>query len=424
MYNVKKAVHLSFICIFILIPAALAQESDFSYIDEQIDKHFEQTRIEARRAFLGVLSYPRDVREAMLEVATRPELVVKLVITREQKLGESLIQRNAVLEPYPEEVQKAAKLLLFFPDVLGVMQEHLVMTGLMGAVYSDDKARIKEIVNEIAEAVKQEHEAAIDIWTERLQENPEAAEQLIAAAKAYAAQTEPNQAAEETNIDVSEDGEVEVSDLPSSDFVMYTLENADEYPYLSEEFLDYYDDFYDDDYDIWYSPAYARAAHRAYHRRDDIRDAARDYLIERPHMLPSALSNDFDQRIEQIRAQGKLDKAFEQTRQLQPNMTRDRFIRESANSFPRVAKLANDHQVRTKDARSRIRHQHKQARARKSSPTRRTTSQRANVKRVPTTRKQHVSRAQRQHRKSWSPSRATPKSSSAPRRSTGGARRK
>ena len=122
--------------------------------------------------------------------------------------------------------------------------------------------------------------------------------------------------------------------------------------------------------------------------------------------------------------EGKFDKAFEQTRQLQPNMTRDRFIRESANSFPRVAKLANDHQVRTKDARSRIRHQHKQARARKSSPTRRTTSQRANVKRVPTTRKQHVSRAQRQHRKSWSPSRATPKSSSAPRRSTGGARRK
>jgi hypothetical protein len=304
------------------------------------------------------------------------------------------------------------------------MQEHLVMTSLMGAVYSDDKARIKEIVNEIAETVEQEHEAAIDIWVERLQENPEVVEQLIAAAKAYTSQTEPNQAAEETNIDVSEDGEVEVSDLPSSDFVTYTLENADEYPYLSEEFLDYYDDFYDDDYDIWYSPAYARAAHRAYHRRDDIRDAVRDYLIERPHMLPSALSNDFDQRIEQIRAQGKLDKAFEQTRQSQPNMTRDRFIRESTNSFPRVAKLANDHQVRTKDARSRTRHQHKQARARKSSPRRRTTSQRANVKRVPTTRKQHVSRAQRQHRKSWSPSRATPKSSSAPRRSTGGARRK
>ena len=422
---------IALVLISTLALVAVAQEPDIDYIREQVDKQFEQMRSSARRAYLGLMSYPKDVREAIFELSTYPELVVKVKILKEQKLGEHIVQPTTVFEPYPKEVQDAGKLLLFYPDILSVMQEHLAMTGLLGTVYSNDKTKVKQVFNQVAEIIEQEHEGAIDIWTERLQQNSKAVEQLTAASKAYAEQTtEPNRAPMETNFQVSKEGEVQIFDLPSSNFVMFILNNSDEYPYVSDEFLDYYDDYY---YAAYRSLSYRRArpaaAYHAYQHLDDIHYGVGDWLEDRPHIQPSTLSDNYEQRIEQIREQGRFDKAFEAARQAQPDINRDQFLRKNADSFPGVTKQVKDHRLRTKNPRSRRRYQYERSQVRKKQPrsratSRRTTSQRTRVIRGQTTKKHRVSRAQRNHQRTWQQPRTGSRGSSGRQRSGGGSGRR
>lgn len=432
MFDAKNKICLAIVLVITLTSATVAQEPDFDYIHEQVDKEFEQMRSSARRAYLGLMSYPRDVREAMLELATSPELVVKLVILKTQKLSEPIIKPATVFEPYPKELQDAGKLLLFYPDILKVMQEHLTMTGLLGTVYSRDKIKIKQMVNQIARAAGQDHDEAIDIWTERLQENPEAMEQLIAAAKAYKAQAaKVDQASLEINFEASEDGAVEVADLPGSNFVTYVLDNSDQYPYATDEFLDYYGDYY---YGGYY-PAYASVSYRAsplgaYHafrHLDDIHDAVGDWVGQRPHILPTELPDNLDQRIGQIKEQGRFDKAFENARQQRPDLDRSQFLRESSDRFPDLAKRVDDRQIRSKDPKSSRRHSYEKSKGRAvdrraGDIRRRPTKQKSRVSRGQTTRKHQVSRAQRSHRRSWQQPRRQPRRPSSPQRGAGGAR--
>ncbi len=374
----------------ILALTTAAQEQ--GYLQEQMEEQLEQMRESGRGAFLGVLQYPQDVWKSMLELAQYPELVVKLSFFT-GTADKPVAKLYEVLGSYPKEVQEAAKLMVYYPDVLGVMEEHLVLTGLIGAVYQNDKGKVLEVVSQMAEQAGQEHERAVDTWVERLENNPESAEQLLAACKAYADETgQPEQLANETGAAVSEANEVQVSGLPDANFVTYVLDNSQEYPSLTEEMLEHFEDYYDDDYYDDYHGY--RVYHPYYYRPHRALDAIRDWVRDRPG-TPER------EALRRIQAQDRFEQEFARTRQQNENLDREKFLSQSANRFGSIERRAGERRTRTEPAKTRQRDERAKAKAKDRATAKAISDQRAKVQRQRRTRDQQISRARSNHRNSW-----------------------
>jgi uncharacterized protein YidB (DUF937 family) len=368
----------------------LAQEQ--GYLQEQMEKQLEQMRNSGREAFVGVLHYPEDVRKAMLELAQYPDLVVKLSFFTDTA-DKPVTKLYEVLGSYPKEVQEAAKLMVYYPDVLDVMEEHLVVTGLIGQVYQNDKGKVLQLVNQMAEQAGQEHERAVDTWVERLEKSPESVEQLLAAYKAYTDETgQPEQLANETGATVSEANEVAISDLPDANFVTYVLDNSEEYPYLTEEMLEYYEDYYDDDYyDDYYG--YRRYYPYRYRPRRAL-DAIKDWVRERPG-TPEMES------LQRLQARDSFEQEFATARQQNENLNREKFLSESDSRFPKLERRAGEPHTRTEPAKIRQRDERAKPKTKDRAIAKAISDRRAKVQRQRRTRDHQISRASRNHHNSW-----------------------
>lgn len=386
------------VLIGMLALTTVAQER--GYLQEQMEEQLEQMRELGREAFLGVLQYPQDVWKAMLELAQYPDLVVKLSFFVD-RVDKPVTKLYEVLGSYPKEVQEAAKLMVYYPDVLDVMEEHLVVTGLIGAVYENDKGKVLQLVSQMAEQAGQEHERAVDTWLERLENNPESVEQLLAAYKAYADETgQPEQSANETGVAMSEANEVEVWDLPDANFVTYVLDNSEEYPNLNEEMLGYYEDYYDDDYyDRYYG---YRRYYPYYYRPRRTLDAIRRWARNRPDRP------EIEPHIKRIKARDRFEQEFATARQQNENLNREKFQSESPERFGNVERRAGEPRTRTERARTRQRDERAETRTRDRATAQaiterraKATQKRARVRRERATRDQQVRRARSNHRNSW-----------------------
>jgi len=375
----------------------VAQEQ--GYFQEQMEEQLEQMRESGREAFLGVLQYPQDVWKAMLELAQYPDLVVKLSFFID-RVDKPVAKLYEVLGSYPKEVQEAAKLMVYYPDVLDVMEEHLVVTGLIGAVYENDKGKVLQLVNQMAEQAGQEHERAVDTWVERLENNPESVEQLLAAYKAYADETgQPEQSANETGVAMSEANEVEVWGLPDANFVTYVLDNSEEYPNLNEEMLECYEDYYDDDYyDRYYG---YRRYYPNYYRPRRALDAIRRWARNRPD-TPEI------EPLRRIQARDSFEQEFATARQQNENLNRKKFRSESPDRFGNLERRTGEPRTRPERARTRQRDERAEARTRDRATAQaiserraKVTQERARVRRERATRDQQIRRARSNHRNSW-----------------------
>jgi len=417
MLKAKNKIWLVIVLISILALTTLAQEQQ--YLHEQVEKELEQMRASGRAAFRGVLIYPQAVREALLELAQYPDLVVKLLFFTERP-DKPVSKLYEVLGSYPKEVQEAGKLMVYYPDVLKIMQEHLTLTGLMGAVYQNDKAKVRELVNQMAEKAKKGHDEAIDAWAERLDNNPEAVEQLLAALKAYGDETgQLEQLPDDTGAAVSDAGELEISGLPDVNFVTYTLDNSEQYPYLTEEMLEYYEDYYDDDY---YDDDYGYGGYYPYdYRPRPVLDAVKREVLRR-HLEDRPVQGPVEQR---LRNQFAFEDEFANARQSRADLNRDEFLRESAGRFPNVQKRAVEPRTRTTAAERPRRTERAKAKT-KDRTTARAISERRErrkVQRRQATQKQQVNRARSNHRRSWQQPQKRSRPTSRPKRDKGRRRR-
>ncbi len=385
------------VLIGMLALTTVAQEQ--GYFQEQMEEQLEQMRESGREAFLGVLQYPQDVWKAMLELAQYPDLVVKLSFFID-RVDKPVAKLYEVLGSYPKEVQEAAKLMVYYPDVLDVMEEHLVVTGLIGAVYENDKGKVLQLVNQMAEQAGQEHERAVDTWVERLENNPESVEQLLAAYKAYADETgQPEQSANETGVAMSEANEVEVWGLPDANFVTYVLDNSEEYPNLNEEMLECYEDYYDDDYyDRYYG---YRRYYPNYYRPRRALDAIRRWARNRPD-TPEI------EPLRRIQARDSFEQEFATARQQNENLNRKKFRSESPDRFGNLERRTGEPRTRPERARTRQRDERAEARTRDRATAQaiserraKVTQERARVRRERATRDQQIRRARSNHRNSW-----------------------
>lgn len=409
-----------------LVNAAETPEQQF--LRQRADKQLEAMRESGRNAFRGLLLYPQDVREAIMEISQHPELVVK-VLALGDKPGEKLAE---VIEPYPKEVQESAKLMSGYPDVLSILQENLVVTGLLGAVYADDKPTIQQMVNRLASKVEQENTQAVDDWAKRLENNPEAIEELNAAKQAYEKEfghlvsgqpvvtsgpdtsKESSEQPSQININISDqklyygqyycddygynvsaDGSFAVHDTPCYDFDSYVLAYPHYYPHLSGELLEHYRE------------------HRE--QPGDLYQAAKDWFEERPHIQEKDFLKDDGRRLERLQEQGQFDEEFAKVRKTRGNLDRRRFLSENAERFPNLSAQVDKERARTQIAERHrpergvrpgvqqkrpsyepVKRQVTQKRRRTTTP-----SKQKQIRRQKPTRNQQISRAQRSHRSTW-----------------------
>lgn len=206
------------------------ENPDRVFLQQAVSAKFENLRSSAKSAYSGILLYPKDVRDSVLELSQYPDLVLKM--------GEKKGAAPADVSQYPAEAQAAAKVLAQQKQVIAIMKGNLVVTSLLGEVVKDKKKEVMQAVDRLSESVDKESEASAKEWTEELQKNPEAVKQLQEAAATYAKENnlpDPNQPVSSDQVNnvtnvynqygyyVAPSGSVVVYDMPSQEVMNYMI---------------------------------------------------------------------------------------------------------------------------------------------------------------------------------------------------------
>jgi uncharacterized membrane protein YgcG len=263
MFKKMWAVGVSLGLIFSAAGPAWAQEAmtpEQFYLNQASAEKFASLRKAARSSFYGILLYPKDIRDAVLELSKYPDLLFSL--------GD-----KEKVKTYPEPAQQAVKTLEGYSDVTGIMKQHLVVSALLGEVYKEKGQEIVDVVDRLSVTVNQNHEAAVRSWTEKLEKDPEALKELQRAAEAYAKENKlpsPNQpqpASQGTQVThvynqygyyVNPQGQVVVNDLPSSEMMNYMMLNSLVYFALTAAVVSHHGHYHEDYYWEMYDDAWNR----------------------------------------------------------------------------------------------------------------------------------------------------------------------
>jgi hypothetical protein len=225
-----------------------------SQTEGEVDRLFAgkltQLRESARELGQPLALYPDDLRAAVLEVARDPALIPRLADVARKK-GKGL---DATIVGEPAPVAEAARKLVKEPRLLDLLEQHLLVVGIVGALYEDDPAGVRALLDKRAKELDANEATVVDDWKKRVASDPDARAQLVAAQDSYEATTgeDGNQAA-----GASQNGATTVIYAePSYAFTSYVYGHCDLYWSLcgsmyahSVYWNDYYDDYWDDYWD-------------------------------------------------------------------------------------------------------------------------------------------------------------------------------
>ncbi len=237
------------------------------YLNQASAEKFGELRKEAKGSFQGILLYPDDIRDSVLLLAQYPELVA--LIKNKKVLNEADFEK--LLKEKPAEVQEAVKDLKAYPEVIDIMNKNIVVTALLGEMVQDKKEETLAVVKRLSDSVKQGNTEVVNAWTEKLQQDPKAVQELQTASEAYAKANNlpsPNkpmtaeQAAQNPNpygYYVNEKNTVIIQQMPSQDVTAYMLANQMMYTMLfacmANNYYahrnDYYWHAYDEHHEDW-----------------------------------------------------------------------------------------------------------------------------------------------------------------------------
>jgi uncharacterized membrane protein YgcG len=237
-------------------PTAPAQKGTLprSQADSEVDRLFAakltQIRESARELGQPLALYPEDLRAAVLEVARDPALIPRLAdVARNQGKGLS-----TVIAGVPAPVAEAARKLVKEPRLLDLLEQHLLAVGLVGALYADDPPGVRALLDQRARELDANEAAVVEDWKKRVDGDPDARAQFVAAQDAYERTTgeDGDQVA-----GASQNGATTIIYAePSYAFTTYVYGHCDLYWSLCGNMYahaiywdDYYDDYWDDYWD-------------------------------------------------------------------------------------------------------------------------------------------------------------------------------
>ncbi|NOZ20670.1 MAG: hypothetical protein GXP25_06230 [Planctomycetes bacterium] len=202
---------------------------------------------EGREAIKGIVAYPPEVRLAILDLCTQPDLIVAMGKSKELP----------DVTKYPESVQKAAKTLAEHPGIVKTLNDFIGIAAIVGRFYSRSPERATSIADKLAAKLEQEEDAQKEKWIDLLKANQKALEEfadavedLNEAQQAAAASTAPAETAPaeeplpETYYQAEVSGNsVEVYSGPTGEMIDYLLANADEYANAAAAALEYWQQY-------------------------------------------------------------------------------------------------------------------------------------------------------------------------------------
>jgi uncharacterized membrane protein YgcG len=219
-------------------------------VDRLFAAKLTQIRESARELGQPLALYPDDLRAAVLEVARDPALIPRLADVAHNQ-GKGL---STVVVGLPAPVAEAARKLVKEPRLLDLLEQHLLAVGLVGALYADDPPGVRALLDQRARELDANEAAVVDDWKKRVDGDPDARAQFVAAQDAYEQTTgeDGDQAA-----GASQKGATTIIYAePSYAFTTYVYGHCDLYWSLcggmyahSVYWNDYYDDYWDDYWD-------------------------------------------------------------------------------------------------------------------------------------------------------------------------------
>lgn len=227
-----------------------------AYLSQESAAKFESLRAAARSSYQGILLYPDDIRNSVLEVSQYPDLIVLL----KNKEYVAQPQLDKYLSKMPRETKDAVNKLKAYPDVIDIMDKNIVVTSLLGEMVKEKKDTMIQVVKRMSDSVQQGHTKAVDAWTEKMQQNPQAVQELQSASEAYAKAnnlpspnkpTTAQQAEQSSNpygYYVNEQNTVIIQEMPSDEMMQYMLVNQAMYAALFSVAVYHHSQFYGDYY--------------------------------------------------------------------------------------------------------------------------------------------------------------------------------
>jgi hypothetical protein len=168
-------------------------------------------------ALSSLSGYPKDVRDAALELGRYPDLVIQLRYSDKS-------QMDKILSRYPDSAQAAAKVVAGQGDALATVERNLLTLGSLQKKYAAQPDAVKTMMDRMSEQAHLASQASGDSWQKRMQKNPAAAQELAAANEEFA---KSRGAA-----NFPENG------LLTPEQAEYALDHSDRFPVLGGEILD------------------------------------------------------------------------------------------------------------------------------------------------------------------------------------------
>jgi hypothetical protein len=367
---------------------------------------------EARESLRGLALYPRDVREAILEIAQYPDLVTKLAALK--TLDSKSV--DPVLAAYPAAARQPARLLVQYPEVLQPMAQHPAITAVVGKVYGLRKDEFKKLLD----TQEQANSKSVEAWSQRLADNPEAMEQLIAAVREFAKQASqaaaPPSESSTTSSSTSEPyyyfyggfyttpTAAAVYAVPTGELATYVLANADEYAALADEVVDQW--------------LHADSA-------DDFEQAMSNWWSQHESAFPESLLDGDGSRSERLSELARLEKRHPTRGGQASDAARQKTLRDSPAEFPNLSRTTGTAKSKSPAQATPGKPPAKPtgASAKKTTPSKTAPK----VEHRAPSQKQQVARASANHKGSWGQSAKTPsRGGSKPKKPapSGGAKKK
>jgi len=284
----------------------------------EVDRLFEaklvQLRESARELGEPLALYPDDFRKAVLEVARDPALIPRLADVA-QKKGKGLDEAIAG-EPAP--VADAARKLVNEPRILELLERHLLVVGIIGALYEDNPSGVSRLLEQRARERDANEATVVDDWKKRVEGNLDARAQLVAAQDAY---EEASGEDGGEGAGVSQNGTtVVIYAEPSYAFTSYAYGRCDIYwalcgnmyahsLYWNDYYTDYWDDYWDErddareDWQSWMNENRDEIEQRADQRQAE-RQTQRDEHRQQAETKRTELKEKYGDRAERLQKPG------------------------------------------------------------------------------------------------------------------------
>ncbi|TNE58470.1 MAG: hypothetical protein EP344_09920 [Bacteroidetes bacterium] len=151
----------------------------FPGLTEDLEAH--QNDRQALRKDLEVL--PDNKRSETLVVVERHMRTISRINTLNTTTQNAF---TALIAGYPAPAQEAFRDLLLLPEVVDILNEDLRFTVLVGDIYKEDPAWVIQKVDSLNLAVARSQAQELEEWKKTIENDPQAQEELQAAAREYA----------------------------------------------------------------------------------------------------------------------------------------------------------------------------------------------------------------------------------------------